>query len=108
MISWVCFDGVLLISQLTRHDVWFGVRVVSNQELSDQEGGGRDTGDDARRPSIPPQIFPDNQQVFVGNLPQFLSDKELHEFFGRTYLTRVIHFHLSLIMTKWYGAGLAR
>jgi len=43
-------------------------------------------GDEGRRPSIPPQVFPDNQQVFVGNLPQYLSDKELLEFFGRTSL----------------------
>jgi len=63
---------------------------VASQELSDQEGGGRAQssldGDDGRRPSIPPQVFPDNQQVFVGNLPQYLPDKELHEFFGRTLL----------------------
>jgi len=64
-------------------------RVVASQELSDQEGGGRgqgsSDGEDGRRPSIPPQVFPDNQQVFVGNLPQYLSDKELHEFFGRMF-----------------------
>jgi len=64
-------------------------RVAANQELSDHEGGGRAhgslDGDDGRRPSIPPQVFPDNQQVFVGNLPQYLCDRELHEFFGRTF-----------------------
>ena len=60
-------------------------RAVANQELSDYEGGGRGLdSEESRRPSVPPQVFPDNQQVFVGNLPQYLSDKELHEFFGRT------------------------
>ena len=65
-------------------------RAVASQDLSDQEGGSRPhgsvDGDEGRRPSIPPQVFPDNQQVFVGNLPQYLSDKELLEFFGRTFL----------------------
>jgi len=67
---------------------------VANQDLSDQEGGGRAQssldGEDGRRPSIPPQVFPDNQQVFVGNLPQYLSDKELHEFFESTLLSAVV------------------
>ena len=62
---------------------------MANQELSDHDGSGRAQssldGEDGRRPSIPPQVFPDNQQVFVGNLPQYLSDKELHEFFGRMF-----------------------
>jgi len=78
---------------------------VANQELSDQDGGGRAQssldGEDGRRPSIPPQVFPDNQQVFVGNLPQYLSDKELHEFFGRTLLSTVVVFRISLYNVEW-------
>jgi len=27
--------------------------------------------------------YPDNQQVFVGNLPQYLTDQDLIEFFER-------------------------
>jgi len=74
-------------------------RVAANQELSDHEGGGRAhgslDGDDGRRPSIPLQMFPDNQQVFVGNLPQYLCDKELLEFFGRMF-----PFLLSIFCTQ--------
>jgi len=83
--------GLVLVVVVSSSIVLAGVRgrVVASQDLSDQEGGGRAQGsldgEDGRRPSIPPQVFPDNQQVFVGNLPQYLSDKELHEFFGRTF-----------------------
>lgn len=42
--------------------------------------GAVDSGDDAGRSM---QNFPDNQQVFIGNLPRNLADKDLREFFER-------------------------
>ena len=86
-------------------------RAVANQELSDHEGGNRAhsslDGEEARRQSIPPQVFPDNQQVFVGNLPQYLSDKELHEFFGRTLPSVVCEFLIQLTWVR-HGRGSSR
>jgi len=71
---------------------------VANQELSDTEASGRAhgslDGEEGRRASIPVQVFPDNQQVFVGNLPQYLSDKELHEFFERTSPSTFVMFEV--------------
>jgi len=40
--------------------------------------GTLDSGDDAGRSM---QNYPDNQQVFIGNLPRNLADKDLREFF---------------------------
>ena len=82
-------------------DVYDG-RVGSSQELLDHEGGSRghgsSDGEDARRSSIPPQVFPDSQQVFVGNLPQYLSDKELHEFFERTFAFPLVDFRSLVVV----------
>lgn len=48
----------------------------------DNYRSGVDPGDDAGR-NIGMQ-YPDNQQVFVGNLPRNLADKDLREFFEST------------------------
>jgi len=46
--------------------------------------GSKDTDNGAKRvPSAVPAVYNDNQQVFVGNLPQHLTDQELIEFFER-------------------------
>jgi len=46
--------------------------------------GSRDLGDDRRGAGgPPPSIYPDTQQVFVGNVPHFVVDLELKEFFER-------------------------
>lgn len=42
--------------------------------------GTLDSGDDAGRSM---QNYPDNQQVFIGNLPRNLADKDLREFFEK-------------------------
>lgn len=39
--------------------------------------------DESRRPQIAQHNYPDCQQVFVGNLPQYLSDMDLREFFSQ-------------------------
>lgn len=51
-------------------------------EAVSQDGyrGTVDSGDDAGRSM---QNFPDNQQVFIGNLPRNLADKDLREFFEK-------------------------
>lgn len=51
-------------------------------EAITQDGyrGTVDSGDDGRSSM---QNYPDNQQVFIGNLPRNLADKDLREFFER-------------------------
>lgn len=43
--------------------------------------GSVDVGAGGGPMTVSQQIYPDSQQVFVGNLPQYLTDKELREFF---------------------------
>lgn len=44
---------------------------------------GPDAGEGERGRGAPGRIYPDNHQLFVGNLPQDIKDEELKEFFSK-------------------------
>lgn len=46
---------------------------------------GPDAGEGERGRGAPGRIYPDNHQLFVGNLPQDIKDEELKEFFSSKF-----------------------
>jgi RNA recognition motif-containing protein len=63
-------------------------RLTVSQDSAELDTSSRasNDGDDQRRTTTLQQNYPDSQQIFVGNLPQFLSDKDIREFFSRKFM----------------------
>jgi len=86
-IFWLLFNCHINFYQL------FIFRPNNKEEPGEQEVNRTPAdNDELRRPQIPQQNYPDAQQIFVGNLPQYLSDKDLREFFSRMFQLNIICF----------------
>lgn len=56
----------------------------------DRVSMSRDDGDNDSQSGRPRSRFPDNQQLFVGNLPHNITERELQDFFTSKFNSLVV------------------